>query len=81
MIHCGTALMCDLPWIPPLKQFLCCLSNDQATSIISVGSKGHTASMCGLFSLDLGSDCTYTSSFYVFCVKVKPWSFLVSRDN
>jgi hypothetical protein len=21
MIHCGTTLMCDLPWTPPLKQF------------------------------------------------------------
>jgi hypothetical protein len=28
----------------PLKQFLCCLSSNQATSIISVGSKGHTTS-------------------------------------
>jgi hypothetical protein len=26
MIHCGTTLMCDLPWTPTLKQFLCCLS-------------------------------------------------------
>jgi hypothetical protein len=24
---------------------------------------------------------TYTSSLYVLCVKVKPWRFLVSRDN
>jgi hypothetical protein len=24
---------------------------------------------------------THTSSLYVLCVKVKPWSFLVSRDN
>jgi hypothetical protein len=24
MIHCGTTLMCDLPWTPPLKRFLCC---------------------------------------------------------
>ncbi len=24
---------------------------------------------------------TYTSSLYILCVKVKPWSFLVSRDN
>jgi hypothetical protein len=39
----------------PLKQFLCCLSSDQATSIISVGSKGHTTFMCGLFSFDLSS--------------------------
>jgi hypothetical protein len=61
----------------PLKQFLCCLSSDQATSIISVRSKGHTTFMCGLFSFDLSSDCTYTSSLYVLCVKVKPWIFLV----
>jgi hypothetical protein len=50
MIHCGTTLICDLPWTPPLKQFLYCLSSDQETSIISVGSKGHTTFMCGLFS-------------------------------
>jgi hypothetical protein len=61
MIHCGTTLMCYLPWISSLKQFLCCLSSDQATSIISVGSKGHTTFRCGLFSFDLGSD--YTSKF------------------
>jgi hypothetical protein len=36
-----------------LKQFLCCLLSDQATSIISVGSNGHTTFMCGLFSLTL----------------------------
>jgi hypothetical protein len=24
---------------------------------------------------------THTSSLYILCVKVKPWSFLVSRDN
>jgi hypothetical protein len=56
MIHYGITLMCDLPWTPPLKQFLCCLSSDQATSIISIGSKGHTTFMCGLFSFDFGSD-------------------------
>jgi hypothetical protein len=66
---------------PSLKQFLCCLSSDQATSIISVGSKGHTPLMCGLLSLDFGGDYTHTSSLYVLCVKVKPWSFLVSRNN
>jgi hypothetical protein len=27
-----------------------------ATSVISIGSKGHTTSMCGLTSFDLGSD-------------------------
>jgi hypothetical protein len=43
----------------PLKQFLCCLSSDQATSIISVGSNGHTTSMCRLLSLDFGGGYSY----------------------
>jgi hypothetical protein len=81
MIHCGTTLMCDLLWSHPLKQFLCCLSSDQATSIISVGSKGHTTFMCDLLSLDFDGDFTHTSSLYILCVKVKPWSFLVLQDN
>jgi hypothetical protein len=59
MIHCGTTPMCDLPWTPPLKQFPCCLSSDQATSVISIGSKGHTTFLCGFISFDLGSDYSY----------------------
>jgi hypothetical protein len=39
MIHCGTTLMCYLPYTSSLKQFLCCLWSDQATSIIFIGSK------------------------------------------
>jgi hypothetical protein len=81
MIHYGTTLTCYLPKTCPLKQFLYCLSSDQATYIISVGSKGHTPFMCGLFSLDFGGDYTHTSPIYVLCVKVKPWSFLVLRDS
>jgi hypothetical protein len=41
-----------------------------------IGSKGHTTFMCGLFSLIL-IVITYTSSLYILCVKVKPWSFLL----
>jgi hypothetical protein len=67
MIHCGTTLMCDLPWTPPLKQFLCCLSSDQATSIISIGSNGYTTFMCGLFSFDLGSDYSYKFLLHPLC--------------
>ena len=59
IIHCETTLMCDLLWTPFLKQFLCCLWRDQATSVISIGSKGHTTFMCGLISFDLGSDYSY----------------------
>jgi hypothetical protein len=37
--------------------------------------------MCGLFSLDFGSDGTHTSFLCILCVKVKSWSFLVLEDN
>jgi hypothetical protein len=45
-----------------------------------LGKKGHTTFLCGLFPLILVVT-TYTSSLYILYVKVKPWSFLVSRDN
>jgi hypothetical protein len=67
MIHCGTTLMYDLSWTPSLKQFLCCLWSDQATSIISIGSKGHTTFMCGLISFDLGSDYLYMFPLHPLC--------------
>jgi hypothetical protein len=67
MIHCGTILMCDLPWTPPLKQFLCCLSSDQATFIISFGSNGHTTFMRGLISFDLGSGYSYKLPLHSSC--------------
>jgi hypothetical protein len=35
------------------------LSSDQATSIISVGSKGHTTFIYGFFPFDLGSGYSY----------------------
>jgi hypothetical protein len=69
MIHCETTLMCDLPWTPPLKQFLCCLSSDQATSIISIGSNGYTTFMCGRMSFDSSGDCTHTSSLCILYCK------------
>jgi hypothetical protein len=50
-----------------LKQFLCCLSSYQATSIIPVGSKGHTTFMCGLISFDLGSDYSYKFPLRTLC--------------
>jgi hypothetical protein len=67
MIHCGTTLMCDLPWTPSLKQFLCCLSSYQATSIIFAGSKGYTTYMCGLISFDLGSDYSHKFPLHPLC--------------
>jgi hypothetical protein len=50
-----------------LKHFLCCLWRDQATSIISVGSKGHTTFMCGLISFDLGCDYSYKFPLHPLC--------------
>jgi hypothetical protein len=50
-----------------LKQVLCCLSSDQATSIIFVGSKGHTTFMGGLFSFDLDSDYSYKFPLRSLC--------------
>ena len=43
------------------------LSRDQATSIIFVGSKGHTTFMCGLISFDLGSDYSYKFPLHPLC--------------
>ena len=67
MIHYGITLMCYLPLTFPLKQFLWCLSSDQATSIIFVGSKGHTTFMCGLISFDLGSDYSHKFPLHPLC--------------
>jgi hypothetical protein len=67
MIHCETTLMCDLLWTPSLKQFLCCLWGDQATSIISVGLKEHTPFMCGLISFALGSDYSHKFPLHPLC--------------
>ena len=51
-----------------LKQFLCCLSSDQATSIISVGSKSIPLSCVVLFLLILVVT-THTSSLYILLCK------------
>jgi hypothetical protein len=67
MIHCETTLMCDLLWIPSLKQFHIVCERDQATSVISVGSKGYTTFMCGLISFDLGSDYSHKFPLHLLC--------------
>jgi hypothetical protein len=46
----------------------------------SLDQKGIPLSCVVLFILILVVT-THTRSLYVLCVKVKPWSFLVSRDN
>jgi hypothetical protein len=50
-----------------LKHSLCCLEEDQATSVISIGSKGHTTFMCGLISFDLGSDYSHKFPLHPLC--------------
>jgi hypothetical protein len=67
MIHYGTTLIYYLLWISSLEQFLCCLPSDQATFVISVRSEGHTTFMCGLFSVDLGSDYSYKFPLRPLC--------------
>jgi hypothetical protein len=53
MIHYGITLRCYLLSTFPWNNFHVVCRSDQATSIISVGSKEHTPFMCGLFSLTL----------------------------
>jgi hypothetical protein len=81
MIHYGTTMICYFLWTFPCNDFGVVYRSDQASSIFSVGSKGHTTFLCGLFSLDFGGDFTHTSSLYVLCLKVKPWSFLVLENS
>jgi hypothetical protein len=65
-----------LPW----NNFGVVCRRDEATSIIFVGSKGHTTFMCGLISFDLGSDYSYRPPLHPLC-KGEALELLVSRDN
>jgi hypothetical protein len=80
MIHYGTTLIFHFSWTFPWNDFGVVCRSNQETSIISVRSIWHTTFLCGLFSLILVMT-THTSSLCILCVKVEPWSFLVSRDN
>ena len=51
----------------PWNNFYVVCDRDQATSVISVGSKGHTTFMCGLISFDLGSDYPYKFPLHPLC--------------
>jgi hypothetical protein len=59
MIHYETTLICYFPWTFLWNDFGVVCRSDQATSIISVGSKGHTTFIYGFFSFDLDSDYLY----------------------
>jgi hypothetical protein len=80
MIHYGITLMCYLPSTFPWNNFfvVCQVIKQHLSSLFD--QKGIPLSMCGLFSLDLGSDYLYKFPLRPLW-KVKPWSFLVSRDN
>jgi hypothetical protein len=67
MIHYGITLMCYLPLTFPWNNFYVVCERDQATSVISVESKGHTTFMCGLISFDLGSDYSYKFPLHPLC--------------
>jgi hypothetical protein len=81
MIHYGTTLMCGLPWTPSWKQFLCCLSKWLSNIYHLCWIKRGIPLSCVVLFLLILVVTTHTSSLYILCVKVKPWSFLVSRDN
>jgi hypothetical protein len=67
MIHYGITLMCYLPLTFPWNNFYVVCERDQATSVIYVGSKGHTTFMCGLISFDLGSDYSHNFPLHPLC--------------
>jgi hypothetical protein len=67
MIHYGITLMCYLPLTFPWNNFYVVCDRDQATSVISVGSKGHTTFMSGLISFDFGSDYSYKFPLHPLC--------------
>jgi hypothetical protein len=52
---------------PPWNNFGVVCQSDQATSIISVGSKGHTTLICGLISFGLGSNYSYKFPLRPLC--------------
>jgi hypothetical protein len=54
-------------WPFSWNNFYVVCDRDQATSVISVGSKGHTTFMCGLISFDLGSDYSYKFPLHSLC--------------
>jgi hypothetical protein len=64
-----------------LKRFWCCLSKGPSNIYpLCWIKRAYPFYVWSLF-LDFDGDFTHTHSLYVFCVKVKPWSFLVLEDS
>jgi hypothetical protein len=80
MIHCETTLMCDLLWTSSLKQFLVVCKEIKQHLTFPLDQKAIPLLCVVLFLLILVVT-TYTSSFCILCVKVKPWIFLVLNNN
>jgi hypothetical protein len=53
MIHCGTTLMCDLPWTSSFETISMLFVKWSSNIYHLYWIKGHTPFMCGLFSLTL----------------------------
>jgi hypothetical protein len=80
IIHYETISICYLPWTFAWNNcyVVCQVIKQHLSSLLD--QKGIPLSCVVLFLLILVVT-TYTSSLYILCVKVKLWSFLVSRDN
>jgi hypothetical protein len=76
MIHCGTTLMCDFPWTPPLKQFPVLFVEVIKQHLSSLLDQTGIPLSCVVSFLLILVVTTHTSSLYILRVKVKPWSFL-----
>jgi hypothetical protein len=80
MIHYGITLMCYLPSTLPWNNFyVVCQVIKQQLSTLS--DQKDIPLLCVVFFILILVVTTHTSSLYILCVEVKPWSFLVSRDN
>ena len=80
MIHYGITLMCYLPLTFPWNNFYVVCEEIKQHLSFPLDQKGIPLSCVVLFLLILVVT-THTSSLYILCVKVKPWSFLVLENN
>jgi hypothetical protein len=72
MIHCGTTLMCDFPWTPPLKQFPVLFVEVIKQHLSSLLDQTGIPLSCVVSFLLILVVTTHTSSLYILRVKVKP---------
>jgi hypothetical protein len=80
MIHYGITLMCYLPLTFPWDNFYVVCEEIKQHLSFPLDQKGIPLPCVVLFLLILVVT-THTSSLYILCVKVKPWSFLVLENN